>query len=134
MGALVQSDIRRLTIECDRVGGINLGQGICDLPTHPLVKQGAVDAINNSQAIYTHARGLIELRRAISAKLRLYEKAGVPEYWVVDPKTGAISLFVLKKRAYEQLVVDPKGFIASPLLKKKLRIVVHPWSFEILEA
>ncbi|MCC7509682.1 MAG: pyridoxal phosphate-dependent aminotransferase [Planctomycetes bacterium] len=70
MGKLVQSDIRRLTIECDKVGGINLGQGICDLPTHPLVKQGAIDAINRNQAIYTHARGLIELRRAIAAKLR----------------------------------------------------------------
>jgi len=70
MAALAQSDIRRLTIECDKVGGINLGQGICDLPTHPLVKQGAIDAINANQAIYTHARGLPELRRRISEKLR----------------------------------------------------------------
>lgn len=69
MNSLVQSDIRRLTIECDRVGGINLGQGICDLPTHPLVKQGAIEAIESGKAIYTHARGLIELRQAISRKL-----------------------------------------------------------------
>ncbi|MBK8206037.1 MAG: Uma2 family endonuclease [Planctomycetes bacterium] len=67
-------------------------------------------------------------------KFRVYRKAGIPEYWVVDPKTGAITLFVLRKGEYEQLVVDPKGFIESPLLKKKLRIVVKPWSFEILEA
>src|SRR5690606_25953241 len=70
MGRLVQSDIRRVTVECDRVGGINLGQGICDLPTHPLVKQGAIQAIENSQATYTHARGLPALRRAIADKLR----------------------------------------------------------------
>ncbi len=70
MGRLVQSDIRRVTVECDRVGGINLGQGICDLPTHPMVKQGAIEAIENSQATYTHARGLPELRRAIADKLR----------------------------------------------------------------
>ncbi|MCA8913991.1 MAG: pyridoxal phosphate-dependent aminotransferase [Planctomycetes bacterium] len=69
MQHLVQSDIRRLTIECDKVGGINLGQGICDLPTHPLVKQGAIEAIEGGKAIYTHARGLIELRRKISEKL-----------------------------------------------------------------
>jgi aminotransferase len=81
MGRLVQSDIRRVTVECDKVGGINLGQGICDLPTHPLVKQGAIEAIDKSQAIYTHARGLIELRRAIAAKLREFN--GV-EY---DPET-----------------------------------------------
>jgi aminotransferase len=72
MEALAQSDIRRLTIECDKVGGINLGQGICDLPTHPLVKQGAMDAINANQAIYTHARGLPELRERVSEKLQSF--------------------------------------------------------------
>ena len=29
---LVQSDIRRMSRECERAGGINLGQGICDQP------------------------------------------------------------------------------------------------------
>lgn len=70
MGGLVQSDIRRLTIECEKVGGINLGQGICDLPTHPLVAEGAIAAIKANQATYTHAMGLIELRRKISQKLQ----------------------------------------------------------------
>lgn len=74
----------------------------------------------------TAARDMVE-------KPALYYKAGVPEYWVVDPKTGAISLFVHKKTGYEQLTVDPKGFIRSPLLKRNLRIVVKPWTFEILE-
>ncbi|MBZ0136591.1 MAG: pyridoxal phosphate-dependent aminotransferase [Planctomycetes bacterium] len=72
MTHLVQSDIRRLTIECDKIGGINLGQGICDLPTHPLVKQGAIDAIEQGKATYTHARGLIELRCKISDKLKQF--------------------------------------------------------------
>jgi Uma2 family endonuclease len=66
-------------------------------------------------------------------KLKLYHKAGIPEYWAVDPKTGAIILFVLKRTDYEQLVVDPKGFIESPLLKRKLRIIVKPWTYEIVE-
>lgn len=72
--------------------------------------------------------------RDMDTKRVLYHKVGVPEYWVVDPKTGAISLFVHKKAGYEQLSVDPKGFIKSPLLKKSLRIVVKRWTFEILEA
>ncbi|MBX3474714.1 MAG: Uma2 family endonuclease [Planctomycetes bacterium] len=72
--------------------------------------------------------------RDVAEKLNAYHKAKVPEYWVVDPKTGAISLFVRKKAGYEQLSVDPKGFIKSPLLKKSLRIVVKRWTFEILEA
>lgn len=32
------SDIRLMTKECERLGGINLGQGLGDLPTPPLVK------------------------------------------------------------------------------------------------
>jgi aminotransferase len=72
MQHLVQSDIRRLTIECDKIGGINLGQGICDLPTHPLVKQGAIEAIEQGKATYTHARGLIDLRRKIAQKLKQF--------------------------------------------------------------
>jgi aminotransferase len=72
MQHLVQSDIRRLTIECDKIGGINLGQGICDLPTHPLVKQGAMEAIEQGKATYTHARGLIDLRRRIAQKLKQF--------------------------------------------------------------
>ena len=47
---LVQSDIRRMSRECERVGGINLGQGICDLPTIPELVEGACDAIASSKA------------------------------------------------------------------------------------
>jgi len=66
-------------------------------------------------------------------KRRLYHKAGIPEYWIVDPKTGAITLLVHRKAEYEQLSVDPKGFIESPLRKQKLRIVVEPWAFRIVQ-
>jgi aminotransferase len=47
---LAQSDIRRMTRECERVGGLNLGQGICDLPTPPLVRDGAIAAIRENRA------------------------------------------------------------------------------------
>ena len=30
--AAVQSEIRAMTTECDRIGGINLAQGVCDTP------------------------------------------------------------------------------------------------------
>jgi aminotransferase len=49
---LVQSDIRRMTRECERVQGINLGQGICDLPTPPLVRDGAIAAIREQKSTY----------------------------------------------------------------------------------
>ncbi len=66
---LVQSDIRRMTRECERVQGINLGQGICDLPTPPLVRDGAVAAIDARRSTYSHPEGVLELREAIAAKL-----------------------------------------------------------------
>lgn len=122
MAALVQSDIRRLTVECDRVGGINLGQGICDLPTHPLVRQGAVDAINNNQAIYTHARGLIELRRAISAKLREFNGLDYDpetELCVTVGSSGAFACSVLATLdpGDEVILVEPfYGYHLNTLL------------------
>jgi aminotransferase len=66
---LVQSDIRRMTRECDRVGGLNLGQGICDLPTPAPVAAGAKEAIDAGKSIYTYPEGIPELRRAIAGKL-----------------------------------------------------------------
>ena len=67
---LAQSDIRRMTRECERVGGINLGQGICDLPTPPLVRDGAIAAIRENRSTYSFAEGARELREAISRKLQ----------------------------------------------------------------
>src|SRR5437660_782344 len=66
---LAQSEIRRMTRECERVGGINLGQGICDLPTHPLVRDGAIAAIRDNRSTYSFPEGAVTLRRAIAAKV-----------------------------------------------------------------
>jgi aminotransferase len=65
---LVQSDIRRMSRECERVGGINLGQGICDLPTIPELVEGACDAISRSKATYSKFEGIDVLRERIAAK------------------------------------------------------------------
>ena len=66
---LVQSDIRRMTRECERVQGINLGQGICDLPTPPLVRDGAIAAIREQKSTYSLPEGARELREVIARKL-----------------------------------------------------------------
>ncbi|MGZ4958217.1 MAG: pyridoxal phosphate-dependent aminotransferase [Methylomonas sp.] len=64
------SDIRLMTKECERVGGINLGQGLGDLPTPPLVRDGAIQAILDGQNTYTPSEGVTPLRQAIAKKLR----------------------------------------------------------------
>ena len=66
---LVQSDIRRMSRECERVSGINLGQGICDLPTIPELIEGATEAINSSKATYSKFEGIDALRERIARKL-----------------------------------------------------------------
>lgn len=58
-----------MTRECERVGGINLGQGICDLPTPPLVRDAAIEAIRENRSIYSYPEGLTGLRSAIRSKL-----------------------------------------------------------------
>jgi aminotransferase len=66
---LAQSDIRRMTRECERLEGINLGQGICDLPTPAPVRDGAIAAIRENRSTYSFAEGARELREAIARKL-----------------------------------------------------------------
>ena len=58
-----------MTRECEKVGGINLGQGICDLPTHPLVRDGAIAAIRENKSTYSFPEGTATLRRAIADKV-----------------------------------------------------------------
>jgi aminotransferase len=67
---LVQSDIRRMSRECERVGGINLGQGICDLPTIPELVDGACDAIRANKATYSKFEGIDILRERIARKVQ----------------------------------------------------------------
>lgn len=64
-----QSEIRRMSRESDRVGAINLGQGICDLPTPAPVAEGAKAAIDDRKSIYSYPEGIVELRQAIARKL-----------------------------------------------------------------
>jgi aminotransferase len=58
-----------MTRECDRVGGVNLGQGVCDLPTPPLVRDAAIQAIQEGRSIYSYPEGIAELRQVIARKL-----------------------------------------------------------------
>ena len=81
---LVQSDIRRMSRECERVGGINLGQGICDLPTIPELVEGACDAIASNKATYSKFEGIDVLRERIAKKLEHYNGLKV------DPATEIV--------------------------------------------
>jgi aminotransferase len=63
---VVQSEIRAMTMECDRMGGVNLAQGVCDTEVPEVVAEGAIRAIRDGLNIYTRLDGIARLRRAIA--------------------------------------------------------------------
>ena len=67
--SVIQSEIRAMTMECDRIGGVNLAQGVCDTEVpHPVVAE-AIEAIHQGKNIYTRLDGIAPLREAIARKL-----------------------------------------------------------------
>jgi aminotransferase len=69
MAFLRQSEIRNMTIECSRVSGINLAQGVCDTAVPEPVRLGAAEAMADGTNIYTRYDGLAALRQAIAQKV-----------------------------------------------------------------
>ncbi|HEX4007293.1 MAG TPA: aminotransferase class I/II-fold pyridoxal phosphate-dependent enzyme [Acidobacteriaceae bacterium] len=69
---MTQSEIRAMSVECDRVHGINLAQGVCDTGVPSPVMTRAIDAILEGHNIYTRLDGIAALRQAISQKLASY--------------------------------------------------------------
>ncbi len=66
---IVQSTIRTMSVECEKVGGVNLAQGVCDTEVPRVVRQAAEAAIEAGYNQYTRADGIASLREAIAAKL-----------------------------------------------------------------
>src|ERR1700710_2819175 len=77
---VVQSEIRAMTQECDRMGGVNLAQGVCDTEVPEVVAEGAIRAIRDGLNIYTRLDGIARLRAAIAAEV------GRMQGVVVDPE------------------------------------------------
>src|SRR5580692_10989482 len=89
---VVQSEIRAMTAECDRMGGVNLAQGVCDTEVPAAVMEGAVRAMREGHNIYTRMDGIARLRRAIAEKLeRTHGLVADPEreVMVASGATGA---------------------------------------------
>src|SRR5438105_2527729 len=79
-----QSEIRVMSIECERVRGINLAQGICDTEVPAPVRRVAREAIDAGLNQYTRLDGIATLRRAIADKMLRYNSLACdPEREVV---------------------------------------------------
>lgn len=91
--ALRQSDIRAITFAINEHGGVNLGQGICDLPTPEAIREGATDAIDAGRSIYTAYNGIAPLRERIAEKARSFNGIDADESQVVV-SVGSTGAFV----------------------------------------
>ena len=78
---IAQSEIRAMSIECEKVGGINLAQGVCDTEVPLAVRKGAQSAIDAGVNSYTRFDGITKLREAIARKMTEYNNI------TVDPET-----------------------------------------------
>ena len=74
---LEQSQIRAMTAKCRAAGGINLGQGICPLPSPPELLEAAAAAVEEDLSTYSRYDGIAELRQAVADKLARHNELEV---------------------------------------------------------
>jgi len=92
--ALKQSDIRAVTALINQYKGINLGQGICDLPTPDPVKHGAIQAIQENKSIYSPYSGFPALKSAVLKKYQTFNKIPLENESEVMISVGSSGAFV----------------------------------------
>src|SRR5512146_1186137 len=137
---VVQSDIRTMSVECEKAGGINLAQGVCDTDVPPPVRRGAQHAIDAGQNQYTRLDGITPLRRAIAEKLRRYNGIVADpdsEIVVSSGSTGALYAACLAAIAPgdEVIVFEPYyGYHVNTILALEavpvfLRLHAPDWTF-----
>ncbi|MBI4869978.1 MAG: pyridoxal phosphate-dependent aminotransferase [Candidatus Riflebacteria bacterium] len=144
---IVQAEIRAMSVECARVGGINLAQGICDTEVPPQVRAGAKRAVDEGTNSYTRHDGLSKLRVALSRKLRQYNRIEAdPEtdITVSAGSTGAFycALLALLNPGDELVLFEPfygyhlNTILAVEAVPRTVRMRAPDWTFsqEMLEA
>ncbi len=145
-GTVEQSHIRSMTRACTACGGINMAQGVCDLPVPRVVIEGAKEAMDEGVNIYTPTEGLPRLRQAIAAKMkRFYSVEVSPEQVLVsDGATGAFytACLALLEPGDEVILFEPYyGYHRSTLvslgvLPAYVRLEAPEWKLDmdLLEA
>ena len=141
---VMQSEIRNMSIECDRVGGINLSQGVCDTEIPLVVRRGAQDAIESGVNTYTHYAGFKELREAIALKQKKFTGMEVdPENEIVVSAgaTGALycACLALLNPGDEVIIFEPyygyhiQTLLAAQAVPVYVRLKLPGWTFSLVD-
>ena len=129
---VLQSEIRSMTMECDRIGGVNLAQGVCDTDVPAPVAEAAHQAIRDGHNIYTRLDGIPRLRQAIAAKLRDDRGLSVDpdrEVLVTSGATGAFhaAAMALLNPGDQVILFEPfYGYHANTLASLRVTPVIVP--------
>lgn len=134
-----QSEIRNMSIECERMGGINLSQGIVDTEVPLVVRRAAQEAMDRGINTYTRYDGLPELREAIADKQKRftgleYDPEG--EIIVSAGATGALycACLALLEPGDEVIVFEPyygyhvQTLLAAEAVPKYVRLDPPEWT------
>ncbi len=138
---IMQSEIRSMTVECDRIGGVNLAQGVCDTEVPSSVVENAIKAIHDGHNIYTRLDGITPLRQAIARKLAHYNGITVDpdsEVLVTSGATGALyaTCLALFDPGDEVVLFEPfYGYHVNTLLSlriqpKPVALALHAWEID----
>jgi aminotransferase len=136
-----QAEIRTMSIECERVGGVNLAQGVCDTEVPRVVSEGAQRAIDRGINSYSRYDGLSHLREAIAGKMHSYNgiKANPTTDIVVSAgSTGALycACLALLNPGDEVVLFEPYyGYHVNTLLAVEAVprfVALHPpdWTID----
>jgi aminotransferase len=136
-----------MSMECDRIGGVNLAQGICDTEVPSAVSEAAIAAIQTGHNIYTRLDGIARLRQAIAAKMRSFNGIEVDpdrEVLVTSGATGGLhaAAMALLNPGDEVILFEPfYGYHASTLKSMRVVPVIVPltapatpeadWTFDL---
>lgn len=139
---VVQSEIRAMSAESDRVNGINLAQGVCDTDPPSVVVEGAIAAMRSGDNIYTRHDGIARLRNAIARQVERthgFKPDPDREVIITSGATGAYhaAAMALLNPGDEVLLFEPGyGYHANTLVSLRVKPILVPltapdWSLSL---
>lgn len=141
---LERSEIRNMSVECDRVGGVNLSQGVCNCGAPNPVVNGVSMAIEAGLNTYTSHEGIEELRESIAAKMEKYNQIEVNPESNIIVSCGATGAFysaclALLDKGDEVVIFEPYyGYhvytlLAVGVIPVYIKMKLPNWTIDIDE-
>src|SRR5437879_7751611 len=138
---IAQSEIRVMSVECERIRGVNLAQGVCDTEVPLPVRRGAEAAIEAGANQYTRLDGIPALRQAIARKMSNYNRLTVDpdrEVLVTSGATGGFSAacLALLNPGDEVILFEPfygyhtHTLAAMNVVPVFVRLAAPDWKFD----